>query len=203
MTAPALGRKTAVDAGASTPRVRNVIGVMTGTSIDGIDIALTRIEGRGLDMRATLAWHVSQGLGELGPQLRQAADQQPMTAGQFARLAWDFGLLHADAIDASRKKHTSSPPDLIVAHGQTVFHQPPISWQILNPAPIAARFDCPVISDLRQADLAAGGQGAPITPLADWVLFRHEKHRRAIVNLGGFCNVTVLPSSVAVDDNRG
>jgi 1,6-anhydro-N-acetylmuramate kinase len=202
--APATGKQTAVDAGASTPPVRHVIGVMTGTSIDGIDIALARIEGRGLDMRAALAWHESQGLGELGSRLRKAAEQQPMTAGEFAQLAWDFGLFHADAIAASLKKHQDAPsPDLIVAHGQTIFHQPPISWQLLSPAPIAARFECPVICDLRQADLAVGGQGAPITPLADWVLFRNEKHRRAIVNLGGFCNVTVLPSSGAIDDIRG
>lgn len=195
---------TSGNAGASTPPVRHVIGVMTGTSIDGIDIALVRLEGRGLEMRAALAWHESQGLGELGPRLRRAAEQQSMTAGELARLAWDFGLLHADAIAAALGKHEDAPsPDLIVAHGQTIFHEPPISWQLLNPAPIAARFDCPVICDLRQADLAAGGQGAPITPLADWILFRDARLRRAIVNLGGFCNVTVLPISPPPSEGGG
>lgn len=81
----------------------------------------------------------------------------------------------------------------MAAHGQTVVHAPPVSWQLLNPAPIAARLRCRVVSDLRQADLAAGGQGAPITPIADWVLFRDAARRRAVVNLGGFCNTTVLP----------
>ena len=74
----------------------------------------------------------------------------------------------------------------------------------MNPAPIAARFDCPVVSDLRQADLAAGGQGAPITPIADWILFRDRRKSRAIVNLGGFCNVTILPQhkEKQVDSHR-
>lgn len=177
----------------SNPFIRHVVGVMTGTSIDGIDAAIVRIEGRGMDMRATLVRHLSETLGALQSRLRAAATQQPMSAGEFARLAWDFGTLHADMIE--RLVPDEVRPDLICVHGQTVFHQPPISWQLVNAAPIAARFRCPVVSDLRQADLAHGGQGAPITPIADWILFRDELggKRRAIVNLGGFCNVTILP----------
>ncbi len=205
---------------------------MTGTSIDGIDAALVRIDGRGLDMRATLVRHVSESLGDLQPQLRAAADQQPMPAGEFAKLAWDFGVLHAEVIErllmhslspreragvrgaaesscAASRTGPPSPPtplprgeggvNLICIHGQTVFHQPPISWQLVNPAPIAASFACAVVSDLRQADLAHGGQGAPITPIADWILFRDRegKKSRAIVNLGGFCNVTIIPQERA------
>jgi anhydro-N-acetylmuramic acid kinase len=97
----------------------------------------------------------------------------------------------------------SNTPELICIHGQTVFHQPPISWQLVNPAPIARRFSCPIISDLRQADLADGGQGAPITPIADWILFREADERRAIVNLGGFCNVTIVPSDDSLNGIRG
>lgn len=171
-------------------RTRHVVGVMTGTSIDGIDAALVRIEGDGLAMRASLLRHVSQSLGDLRQPLRNAAGQQPMSAGEFARLARDFGLLHAEVI---AKLVPDAPPDLICIHGQTVFHQPPVSWQLVNPAPIAERFKCPVVFDLRQADLAAGGQGAPITPIADWILFRAANKTRAIINLGGFCNVTILP----------
>jgi 1,6-anhydro-N-acetylmuramate kinase len=194
---------------------RLAAGVMTGTSIDGIDAALVRIDGRALDMRATLVRHVSESLGDLQPRLRAAAAQHPMSAGEFARLAWDFGALHAEVIERLLADSLSAREragvragrsavalprgerrvDLICVHGQTVFHQPPISWQLVNPAPIAARFDCPVVSDLRQADLAHGGQGAPITPIADWILFRDRQgnNSRAIVNLGGFCNVTILP----------
>ena len=178
--------------------LRCVVGVMTGTSIDGLDASLVEIKGRGLEMSARLMRHASKPLGELRTTLRAAADQKAMTAGEFARLALDFGRLHADAIELLMQEADLDARgltlDAICVHGQTVFHQPPVSWQLINPAPIAARFACPVVFDLRQADLCAGGQGAPVTPLADWILFRHALHRRAIVNLGGFCNVTILPA---------
>jgi anhydro-N-acetylmuramic acid kinase len=173
---------------------RNVIGVMTGTSIDGMDVALVRIRGAELSMTAELISHRPRSLGEIGPELRRLADGAPMTAAEIAQLAWSFGELHAEAIEALITERPSEGRlDLIAVHGQTVYHQPPLSWQLINPAPIAVRLMCPVIFDLRQQDLAAGGQGAPITPLADWVLFRHAERRRAIVNLGGFCNITILP----------
>ena len=82
-------------------------------------------------------------------------------------------------------------------------HSPPDSMQIMNPWPLAQRLGCPVISDLRGADLAAGGQGAPITPVADWVLFRSLDEDRAIINLGGFCNVTTLPARSGPESVRG
>ena len=176
---------------------RLVIGTMTGTSIDGVDVALARVHGIGLKMTAELVRHHSGSLGLLAPQLRAAAHQQPMTTGDIATLAWEFGRIHADCIDELIGSDDSV--DLICLHGQTIFHEPPISWQLLNPAPIAQQFGCPVVSALRQADLAAGGQGAPLTPLADWILFRDSQKTRAIVNLGGFCNMTVLPSGEDVE----
>jgi len=173
---------------------RHVIGAMTGTSIDGLDIALVRIIGRGLTLRAELIPHDSHVLGGLGHALRRLASGEAQTAKVIARLALRFGELHADAIATLlEESRIAESVDLIAVHGQTVFHRPPISWQLINPAPIAQRVGAPVIFDLRQADLAAGGQGAPVTPLADWILFRHPQRRRAIVNLGGFCNITILP----------
>jgi len=184
---------------------RDVVGVMTGTSIDGIDAALARVHGQGLWMRAELVRQVSRPLGELREPLRRAAAQEPMSAGTLARLARAFGELHVEVIeellderlsDEETKRRSgerqAGSPDLISVHGQTVFHAPPVSWQLMDVSPMAQRFRCPVVRDLRAADLCAGGQGAPITPMADWVLFRDAHASRAIVNLGGFCNVTVL-----------
>ncbi|MCZ6850935.1 MAG: anhydro-N-acetylmuramic acid kinase [Planctomycetota bacterium] len=178
----------------SKPRPKRlVIGAMTGTSLDGIDVATAMIQGQGLDMRAKLLRHVTAELGPLRDELHRAAQQEPMTARQFAGLALALGKRYADTIaDAAEP---GQPSDLIAVHGQTIVHRPPVSWQLINPAPIAARFDCPVVYNLRQADIAAGGQGAPITPIADWILFRDRLHRRAIVNLGGFCNATILPAA--------
>jgi anhydro-N-acetylmuramic acid kinase len=167
--------------------MRRVVGCMTGTSIDALDASLVEIEGHGLAMQARPVRNITRELGELAPRLRALAEQTPMTAGQIAALARDFALLHAEAI---LEVLAGEKADLVCVHGQTVFHQPPLSWQLMQPSPIAAAVGCPVVYDLRQADLAAGGQGAPITPLADWVLFRSVSETLTIVNLGGFANFT-------------
>jgi len=173
---------------------------MTGTSLDALDMALVEITESGLHSCATLLYHNTFDLGALRPRLRAASQGKPFSAGDFARLALDFGNFHAASALEMLKVHNSATQkhvavDVAGIHGQTIFHAPPLSWQIINPFPIARALRCPVASDLRGADLAAGGQGAPITPLADWILFRGHRPR-AIVNLGGFCNITWLPSSV-------
>lgn len=181
---------------------RLVAGCMTGTSLDGIDAALVEIHGRGLTMQARLVRCVSRPLGDLAVPLRQLAEQHPMTAGQIAALSRDFALAHADAL---RELAAGESLDLACIHGQTVYHNPPASWQLLNPAPIARALNAPIVYDLRAADLAAGGQGAPITPLADWILFRRAGETpgfTAVVNLGGFCNITVLPPSHRAEQVR-
>lgn len=170
-------------------RERLAIGTMTGTSLDALDIALVRASGEGLGMRVTMQAHATHDLGGLRPRLRAACDGTPMPAGEFAALAREFGSLHADA---ARSIAAGRSIDLAAIHGQTIFHAPPVSWQLVNPWPLAQALGCPVVSDLRGADLALGGQGAPITPLADWVLLRHPEPT-AVVNLGGFCNITWLP----------
>lgn len=185
---------------------RLAVGVMTGTSMDGLDASLIRIHGRGLSMQTAILGHFAMPLGPLGDRLRRAASQEPLPAREFAAFGRDLALLHIEAIEKLIASVSIESLSFIAVHGQTIHHGPPCSWQWIEPALIAHRFRCPVVSNLRQADLAAGGQGAPITPLADWVLFRHPTERRAIVNLGGFCNITFLPpaqSDEAIHDIRG
>jgi len=179
------------DAGMGT---RRVVGCMTGTSIDALDAALVSIEGAGPGLHAQFIRGLTRPLGDLGARLRQLAAQEPMPAGQIAGLARAFALLHIEVV---RELLGSESANLIAVHGQTVFHAPPLSWQLFSPAPLAHALQTPVVCDLRAADLAAGGQGAPITPLADFVLFRNEAETRAVVNLGGFCNYTLLPAAHA------
>lgn len=169
---------------------RLIVGCMTGTSIDGLDAALVRVHGRGLEMRAEFVRGVARGLGELATRLRRLADQEPMAAGEITRLMREFALLHADAV----RELMQGRPALVSVHGQTVFHAPPLSWQMFNGSALACEVGAPVVFDLRATDLASGGQGAPITPLADWILFR-GKRPTAVVNLGGFCNATILPGA--------
>jgi len=179
-----------------TPPTRLVAGVMTGTSLDGLDAVAADITGTGLDLRATLRSHAAMDLGPAAADLRRAADGEALTARQLATAGRALAERHVEVIQALGP---IGRYDLVAVHGQTITHHPPVSWQLINAAPIAARLGCPVVTDLRQADLAAGGQGAPITPLADWILFRGDE-RRAVVNLGGFCNVTILPAAGAPDD---
>jgi anhydro-N-acetylmuramic acid kinase len=170
--------------------MRRVVGCMTGTSIDGIDAALVEIDGTGLAMKPKFVRGVSHDLDTVRDSLRRLADQQPTTAGEVASAMRDFALVHVKAIRELLQGETC---DLICVHGQTVFHRPPLSWQLMQPAPIAREFKSPVVFDLRAADIAAGGQGAPITPIADRILW--GAGGQAIVNLGGFCNITVLPKA--------
>jgi 1,6-anhydro-N-acetylmuramate kinase len=153
-------------------------------------------------MRAAFKHGVAEPLAELAPRLRALAEQKPATAGEVAALARDFALFHARAVErllvetGTQREHVA----LICVHGQTVFHAPPLSWQLFEPAPLAHATRIPVVCNLRQADLAAGGQGAPITPIADAVLFRSWESLLAIVNLGGFANATLLRESADAID---
>lgn len=180
----------------TTPTTSRLIaGCMTGTSIDGIDAALIEVTGRGLGISVRMLTGISKPLGGLASDLRKLADQQPLPARRITELMWGLGELHATVIAELAR---SAPPgrsiDLACVHGQTVYHGPRRTWQLIQPAPILDRIQAPVVFDLRAADIAAGGQGAPLTPIADWILFRDPRVPRAIVNLGGFCNITLLPA---------
>jgi 1,6-anhydro-N-acetylmuramate kinase len=173
---------------------------MSGTSMDAVDVALVHAEGRGLELRATFERGATRPLGELSAVLRTVAGQEPAPAGSIAQAAEDLARVHVEVLGELLAGRSI---DLIAVHGQTIYHAPPISWQLIHPSPIVRALGVPVVFDLRSADLAAGGQGAPITPLADWVLFRDTQQTRAIVNLGGFVNVTILPAGGSPAEVRG
>lgn len=171
---------------------RLIAGCMTGTSIDSLDVALVSIIGGGLEIRVEVLDCATRSLGSLADRLRALAQQERVAAGEIAKIAREFGLLHLELL---REISAGQKLDLVAVHGQTVFHKPPLSWQLINPAPIAYGLSVPVVFDLRAADLALDGQGAPITPIADFVLFRDATESRSVVNLGGFCNITHLPAA--------
>lgn len=178
---------------------RLVIGCMTGTSLDGIDLALAAITGRGLTMRVQCLAHESESMpAELRETLMHLARGGAAEPIVYMRAARSLGRFHAQTIDRMIATHGIRGLDMVVAHGQTIWHAPAdrtgerMSWQLFDPWPIVRSVGVPVCYDLRQADLVAGGQGAPITPLADWVIYQLAFHRRAILNLGGVCNITWL-----------
>src|SRR5882762_803136 len=183
-----------------------VLGLMSGTSADGIDVALARISGAPPNLNAKLLGHTSVKFpSALQKEILRVAEQHSITAGALSQLNFRLGeLLGGAAIAACR--HFRVPPSrvaLIGSHGQTIFHQGrPIPYfasptsstlQIGEPSVIAARTGITSVGDFRPADIALGGQGAPLVPYADYLLYRHEKFGRVSLNLGGIANITVLP----------
>jgi anhydro-N-acetylmuramic acid kinase len=120
----------------------------------------------------------------------------------LARLAREISLCYAAAVnEALVAAHLSATQiAAVAAHGQTLYHAPPNTIQCLDPALIAAETGCAIASDFRRADCAAGGQGAPLVPFADYILFRHPEKNRVLLNIGGIANLTYLKAGGSLDD---
>ena len=192
-------------------RSMTVAGLMSGTSADGVDVAIIRIRlGR------------EAGIGHRGPELsleflghrsfpfhrglRQAVlgamNAPSIATAELARLNWRLGQAYSEAL-AGTLKQIPCRLDLIGCHGQTIYHQPKAlpyagrmvacTWQIGEVALLAAQSRVPVVSNFRPADMVAGGQGAPLVPLLDYLLFRHQSRGRVLQNLGGIGNLTAIP----------
>lgn len=186
---------------------RLVVGLMSGTSADGIDAALVRVSGSGRATRVKLHAFVIVPFEPLvRRQVLQVSDGDGNAAAVSA-LNFALGAVFADAAHTLLETAGVAPDDvdLVASHGQTVSHTPlgGATLQIGEAAVIAERLGVPVVSDFRTADVAAGGQGAPLVPYADWCLLTHATKTRAIQNLGGVGNVTYLRSDAAPDDILG
>lgn len=185
-----------------------VLGLMSGTSADGIDVALARLSGSPPHLNARLIGHTSSRFPPaLRKEILRVAEQNPITAGVLSQLNFRLGEVFAEAAIAACRHFRVSLRRiaLIGSHGQTIFHQgkpapyfgrPTASTlQIGEPSVIAARTGITTVGDFRPADIALGGQGAPLVPYADYLLYRHEKLGRVSLNLGGIANVTIIPAS--------
>ena len=205
-----------------------VAGMMSGTSADGIDVALVRISqgsasqgrvspdqtgqtrnqpdaalslhGPGLELLAHRAFPFPKALRVA---VLAAMNAERTSAAELARLNWRLGMAYAEAL-LSTIDSTGITPDLAGCHGQTIYHQAApatyagrsiaCTWQLGEPALIAAACGLPVVSNFRPADMAAGGQGAPLVPLLDYVLFAHPHRARVLQNIGGIGNLTAIPA---------
>lgn len=168
---------------------------MSGTSADGVDVAVVALFGSGTDVQVRLLRHHAL---PYSPDLRRrimALRQSGVTTLEdLAQVGREISLAYATAVIEALASLRLGGSDLlcIAAHGQTLMHAPPNTIQWFDPALVAHEVGCAVISDFRRADCAVGGQGAPLVPFADYALFRHPHSLRAMVNIGGIANVTIL-----------
>lgn len=185
-----------------------VLGLMSGTSADGIDVALARVSEVESAIKRELVAHATVPMnGAVRKEVLRVAEGGACTAGEISQLNFRVGEEFAmAAIAACRKFRVAlSRLELIGSHGQTIFHQGAAvpflgrstssTLQIGEPAVIAARTGIPTVGDFRVADMAAGGQGAPLVPYVDWLLLRDAWVGRVALNLGGIGNVTILPAA--------
>lgn len=170
------------------------VGLMSGTSLDGMDAALVRFHG---PTRAELLGfaHRSYSTEERG-LLEEAIEQQTGGARRLAHLHVRLAEWAVEAVDAVLKNAgvPADTLDLIAFHGQTIWHEPPaVSWQLGEPAILAERFGVRVVSGFRARDVAAGGEGAPLVPMSDLLLFGADDGARILLNIGGMANLTMVP----------
>jgi anhydro-N-acetylmuramic acid kinase len=189
-----------------------VAGVMSGTSADGINVALVRIS-RGGSSRPVTFFLLGHAEYPYPKNVRQAI-LAAMNASQarvadLARLNFRLGDLYAETVLATQRRF-GAKAELVGCHGQTLYHQGEAAtflgrriaatWQTGEAAIIAARVGVPVVSDFRPADMAAGGKGAPLVPFLDYLLFRDAHRAKIVQNIGGIANLTAIPAGAAAND---
>jgi len=186
-----------------------VAGVMSGTSADGIDVAIVQIApGRSKPAMRLLAHEGYRFASALRRAVLAAMNAKSTSTAELARLNWRLGLAYAEAVKATATQHKFKL-DLIGCHGQTLYHHAQAAsyagrsfactWQAGEPAVIAQTLGIPVASNFRPADMVAGGQGAPLVPLLDYVLFADRKRGRVLQNIGGIANLTAIPAGAKPD----
>ena len=194
------------------PKAMVVAGVMSGTSADGVDVAVCRIsaakDGNGVP-RVKLLGHAGFGYSKaVRAAVLAAMDAKAISVAELSRLHWRLGEIYADCVEKAAAK-LGVRVELVGCHGQTIYHQGVAArflgsnvrstWQMGEASVIAERLRVPVVSDFRPADMAAGGQGAPLVPMLDYVMFRSSRVSRVLQNLGGIGNLTAIPAGAAVD----
>ncbi|SLK14865.1 anhydro-N-acetylmuramic acid kinase [Enterobacter sp. NFR05] len=171
------------------------IGVMSGTSLDGVDVVLAAIDDKMVAQQASLTWPMPIALKEAVLSICQG---QPLTLSQLGQLDTRLGKLFAEAVLALMAQEQLSAKDIVAigCHGQTIWHEPtgdaPHTLQIGDNNQIAALTGVTVVGDFRRRDIALGGQGAPLVPAFHHALLPHPIERRIVLNIGGIANISLL-----------
>lgn len=171
------------------------IGVMSGTSLDGVDVVLAAIDERMVAQQASLTYPIPVPLKEAILAICQG---QQLTLSQLGQLDTQLGKLFAEAVQALMTQQLLRAEDIVAigCHGQTVWHEPtgdaPHTMQIGDNNQIVARTGVTVVGDFRRRDMALGGQGAPLVPAFHHALLAHPTERRMVLNIGGIANLSLL-----------
>ncbi|HCT8710411.1 TPA: anhydro-N-acetylmuramic acid kinase [Raoultella ornithinolytica] len=177
------------------------IGVMSGTSLDGIDVVLAAINESVVAQQASLSYPIPVAIKE---DILAICQGQTLTLSQLGQLDTRLGRLFADAVLALMRQENVQPTDIVAigCHGQTVWHEPtgeaPNTLQIGDNNQIAAHTGVTVVGDFRRRDMALGGQGAPLVPAFHHALLAHPVERRMVLNIGGIANLSLLAPGVPV-----
>lgn len=187
-----------------------IVGLMSGTSLDGIDAALVHIENSGANTKVKLVEFITHPFpNHVKQEIVQSLSKSDSNVQLICSLNFKLGKLFADSVKEVCKKANFrlEDLDLIGSHGQTIYHQPlhedewiPSTLQIGEPAVIAYECRTPVVSNFRTMDMAAGGQGAPLVPFTEYILYHNQEKGRLLQNIGGIGNVTVLPKQATLDE---
>jgi anhydro-N-acetylmuramic acid kinase len=190
-----------------------VAGIMSGTSADGVDVALANIrDGKnGFPKLRLLAHEAFPYPAALRKAVLAAMNASATSTAELARLNWRLGIEYARVARAAQERHKLKAL-LIGCHGQTLYHQAAAqpyagtrfacTWQAGEASIIAAELGLPVVSNFRPADIAVGGQGAPLVPLLDYVIFRHATRGRVLQNIGGIANFTAIPPGASAEETQ-
>jgi anhydro-N-acetylmuramic acid kinase len=188
---------------------RLVVGLMTGTSADAVDAALVRFRGTGLAATSDVVAYRERPFADpLRREVLEVAACDSLPLERLMRLDAELGEAYAETVSELLRAAQVRPQDVtaIGSHGQTVRHLPraanggrALTLQIGSAAVLAERTGIAVVSDFRTRDTAAGGEGAPLVPVADWWRFRSDRESRVLLNLGGMANVTHLPRGAGLD----
>lgn len=189
----------------SQKKSRIIAGLMSGTSLDGLDIAFCNISSHGENTRLELIYFTTIAYDEeIRSLIRQVFAKTTISSAHLCRLNAYLGRLHGQMVVQTLPKAglKADDVDLIASHGQTIFHYPigsvwhphSSTFQIADGDQIAMQTGIITISDFRQKHVAAGGEGAPLALYGERLLFRHETENRILLNLGGIANITFLPS---------
>lgn len=186
------------------------IGIMSGTSLDGVDAALVKITGVNEETEVELiAFETLKISKKIDQQIRESFSIETSNSALISSLNVELGELFADAaIKVSEVAEINLKDiDFIASHGQTIYHIPEetgkyhsSTLQIGEASVIAEKTGCTIVSDFRPRDMAVGGQGAPIVPYSEYLLYRHHERTRLLQNIGGIGNVTVIPSNASLND---